>query len=205
MTDALPVTSVPRRRRFRIAFWIVTTIVLLALAFPCIQIYSDYQRELRITKTLWNLGGLTFRTYEGPRWIPDPVQEYLFFYWKVTGVEFDGTMSLMADSAKYPDVTLSDNDLPVLEGLRNLQSLNLGKTQITDAGLVHLEKLTWLKFIELDNTETTDEGRVQLQQALPNCVVSGGGPPVVGNATPLFAEPDETTFQPTFVPSPDDK
>ena len=42
-------------------------------------------------------------------------------------------------------------------------SVNLTKTQITDAGLVHLKGLTKLKGLDLDDTRVTDAGLVHLK------------------------------------------
>ena len=36
--------------------------------------------------------------------------------------------------------------------------VDLGKTQVTDAGLVHLEGLVALQWLHLDNTHVTDDG-----------------------------------------------
>ena len=49
--------------------------------------------------------------------------------------------------------------------------VDLGNTQVTDAGLVHLRGLTRVKSLNLHNTQVTDEGVKKLQQALPNCRV----------------------------------
>jgi len=59
------------------------------------------------------------------------------------------------------DVT--DQNLVSLEGLKNIYSLNLGKTKITDAGLVHLEGLTSLNRLYLQETKITDKGLVHLK------------------------------------------
>jgi hypothetical protein len=59
------------------------------------------------------------------------------------------------------DVT--DQSLVSLEGLKNIYSLNLGKTKITDEGLVHLEGLTSLNRLYLQETHITDKGLVHLK------------------------------------------
>lgn len=48
-------------------------------------------------------------------------------------------------------------------GLRELEVLVLGKTQITDASLVHLQGLTSLRQLSLDGTAISDAGLVYLQ------------------------------------------
>ena len=59
------------------------------------------------------------------------------------------------------DVT--DQSLVSLEGLKNIYSLNLGRTKITDTGLVHLEGLTSLNRLYLQETKITDKGLVHLK------------------------------------------
>jgi internalin A len=58
-----------------------------------------------------------------------------------------------------------------LEGLTQLQKLNLWGTQITDSGLQHLKGLKQLRLLLLAGTKVTDEGVKELQQALPNCEI----------------------------------
>ena len=45
--------------------------------------------------------------------------------------------------------------------------VNLGGTNITDAGLRHLQGLINLKRLHLLDTQVTDAGVAELQQALP--------------------------------------
>ena len=45
-----------------------------------------------------------------------------------------------------------------LRGLKNLQSLYLSGTEITDDGLKHLSDLTDLQVLSLSNTRITDDG-----------------------------------------------
>jgi len=45
----------------------------------------------------------------------------------------------------------------------------LGQTSVTDAGLEHLGGLKQLQYIELGRTNVTGEGVNKLQQALPKC------------------------------------
>jgi len=94
-----------------------------------------------------------------------------------------------------PHDGISDASLAYLEGLTQLQWLDIGNTHVTDAGLVHLTKLPMLRELRLNGTQVTDAGlehlkgftelrrlwlystRVtdesvrNLQQALPNCKI----------------------------------
>jgi hypothetical protein len=56
-----------------------------------------------------------------------------------------------------------------LKGLSQLQVLSLENTQVTDAGLQHLKGLSQLQQLLLNRTKVTSKGVKKLQQALPNC------------------------------------
>ena len=49
--------------------------------------------------------------------------------------------------------------------------VDLGGTQVTDAGLVHLAGLTNLKRLALARTQITDAGVADLKKALPKCSI----------------------------------
>ena len=70
------------------------------------------------------------------------------------------------------NATLRDADLVHLEGLANLQTLNLNFTKITDAGLVHLQGLTNLEHLNISATQITDKGLVEIQEWLPDCEIT---------------------------------
>jgi len=53
----------------------------------------------------------------------------------------------------------------------NVVELNLSRSKITDAGLVHLKGLTGLQTLDLGGTEVTDAGFADLKKALPNCKI----------------------------------
>jgi hypothetical protein len=67
---------------------------------------------------------------------------------------------------------VSDAGLEHLQGSTNLQHLNLNGTDVSDAGLEHLKGLKNLQALGLFATKVTDEGVKKLQQALPNCKIS---------------------------------
>ena len=64
---------------------------------------------------------------------------------------------------------VTDAGLAYLEGFAKLQSLNLTETQVTDAGLVHLQGLTQLQSLDLRETSVTSvkhlQGLTQLQRS----------------------------------------
>jgi len=58
---------------------------------------------------------------------------------------------------------VTDAGLVHLTGLTKLEELHIPGTQITDAGLVHLKGLTNLKGLDLGGTQVTDAGLVHLK------------------------------------------
>ena len=56
------------------------------------------------------------------------------------------------------EITLTDNDLKRLSGLKNVRYLGLHRAEITDAGLDHLTGLTTLRELELSYNRITDLG-----------------------------------------------
>ena len=58
----------------------------------------------------------------------------------------------------WRDRTVTDDDLNILTGLSNLESLYLEDASITDAGLVHLKNFKALRNLNLSRTQITDNG-----------------------------------------------
>jgi Leucine Rich repeat len=56
-----------------------------------------------------------------------------------------------------------DEQLAPLGKIKNIVSLNLGKTSITDAGLAYVKPLTGLVQLHLEQTKVTDKGLAQLK------------------------------------------
>jgi hypothetical protein len=76
-------------------------------------------------------------------------------------------------SVELGNTQVTDAGLAHLEGVTELQLLYLGNTQITDAGLVHLEGLTELRSLGLTYTQVTGAGLAKLRKAMPNCRIDG--------------------------------
>ncbi|MCP4277621.1 MAG: hypothetical protein GY779_14835, partial [Gammaproteobacteria bacterium] len=55
---------------------------------------------------------------------------------------------------------------------KNLQTLILWQTEVTDLGLHHLKSLKKLQELILWNTKVTEDGASRLSEALPDCDVS---------------------------------
>jgi internalin A len=72
----------------------------------------------------------------------------------------------------YLDKTnITDDDLVHLQRLGQLKALGLDGTQVSDVGLAHLKGLSQLQSLFLRKTKVTDQGVKKLQQALPNCTI----------------------------------
>ena len=69
----------------------------------------------------------------------------------------------------------SDTELKYLPGMADVLTeqvhLYFGYSQITDVGLKELAKLENLGSLELDKTQVTDAGVAELKKALPNCEI----------------------------------
>ena len=50
-------------------------------------------------------------------------------------------------------------------------SVDLSRTEVTDAGLAHLKGMTGLEGLGLRGTQVTDAGVEKLQAALPKCMI----------------------------------
>jgi hypothetical protein len=67
------------------------------------------------------------------------------------------------NEVRLSTAAITDEDLPQLVKIANVQFLALDATQITDAGLANLQGLTELKILDLARTQLTDEGLVHLK------------------------------------------
>ena len=73
------------------------------------------------------------------------------------------------ETLSLPFSTTDEQLAEKLKGLTNLETLWLGQTLVTDAGLVHLKELANLEVLVLISTKITDAGVQDLQKALPGC------------------------------------
>jgi len=87
--------------------------------------------------------------------------------WELSGQKFFVHSINVAGKKHVRDIGLKS-----LEGLSELNELNLSDTQVTDAGLVHLKGLTSLKKLDLSGTKITRAGYEILKAALPECEIS---------------------------------
>jgi hypothetical protein len=71
------------------------------------------------------------------------------------------------DTRLHRDVDGADIDLAFLQGLKDLQYLNLEDSRATDDDLEHVKSMRQLRSINLEGTQTTFEGTWRLRKALP--------------------------------------
>jgi internalin A len=136
---------------------------LLVLAVHSSAIGSPDQEpdERAVINPLEDLGG----KFERDAQVPDR---------PITGVRFTLFLDDQHFAPRHPKGLLSDKDVPLLAGLRNLSHLNLYSPAntdpfnlITDAGLKQIAKLTTLKRLEVCSPGISDDG-VQALRSLTN-------------------------------------
>lgn len=129
---------------------------IVGLIFLGLSLQAEYLRKLRIANLIAPGFGRSLLKYEGPSWIPKPIQKKLVFYRRLRHL---GPFRLKDDGYRH------------LKELANLESLELGCVPISDKAFEHLQSLTHLKEIK-DATQISAEGRKTLRKALPNCKIT---------------------------------
>jgi hypothetical protein len=69
-------------------------------------------------------------------------------------------------------LAVDDDALAMLYRFRELRSLDLRDTQVTDGGLRHIAALKRLEQLDIRGTRITDHGLQQFRQALPHCKIA---------------------------------
>ena len=69
-------------------------------------------------------------------------------------------------------LAVDDDALAMLYRFRELRSLDLRDTQITDGGVRHIVALRRLEQLDLRGTRITDDGLQKLRRVLPNCAIT---------------------------------
>jgi hypothetical protein len=70
-------------------------------------------------------------------------------------------------------IAVDDDALAMLCRFRELRSLDLRDTPVTDGGVRHIAVLRRLEQLDLRGTRITDDGLQTLREALPNCAITG--------------------------------
>ena len=187
-----PLSAAPKRRWFqwslRTLFVVVT---VLSVALGIVLHRARTRREA--LRAIDELGGGYSITIGGTAWLRSIVNDDKYFY-DISRISFrntperpftDENLASVIDSIntfKRPklldltDTDVTDNGLPHLYRVRNLEGLRLGSTTVadaglTDAGLVKLEPLSSLKTLDISNTKATDEGIARFKRSVPGCRV----------------------------------
>lgn len=169
---------------------IVAGLAVVTLTLATIALVRDPQKEQREKiKSTFRARGALF-SYTAPRRvrsIPLLGGSIARLLYNCNVMEFSGILAI--------DDPVEDEDLEALPGYRNLQSITLTRSQVTDDGIPYLAKvpsLTWvtltgcrvtdkciqslihipkLKTLFIEDTEITDTGVALVKAALPECSV----------------------------------
>jgi hypothetical protein len=77
-----------------------------------------------------------------------------------------------ATERKGKTLPVDDGALALLDRFRNLRSLNLRDTRVTDEGVRYIRALRRLEQLDLRGTRITDDGLQELRGALPHCEIT---------------------------------
>jgi len=105
--------------------------------------------------------------------LPDefiPLDKFIVNYHPLTFTAADGKVSLLELNAETSDIEIK-HLTRIADLMTEEVHLYFGHSQITDVGLKELAKMKNLGSLELDKTQVTDAGVVELQKALPNCEI----------------------------------
>ncbi len=105
--------------------------------------------------------------------LPDefiPLDKFIVNYHPLTFTAADGKVSLLELNAETSDIEIK-HLTRIADLMTEEVHLYFGHSQITDVGLKELAKMKNLGSLELDKTQVTDAGVAELQKALPNCII----------------------------------
>ena len=181
------------RRWFRFSLrglFVVVTLAAIGLGLWA----NKLRRQKAAIEAIDALGGTYGVRIEGPEWLRNLLTDERYFY-NASRVSFGPGNAGYDPSRPFTDEELANvidqlnaftlltglyldgsditNDgLPHLSRVRNLQRLGLARTAVTDRGLAHLEGLRDLRELELSRHYISAEGVGRLRQALPNCKIT---------------------------------
>ena len=142
----------PRRRWYQFslrAMLVVTAILCVGPGAYVAYEQNKAQKYKAIVGRIEKLGGMTTRPVSTERL---PVLKTLLgddTYEKTTRVWLN-------------DTAVTDSDLILIAQLPNLETLDLGISQVSDTGLSHLRNLKCLEELSLDKSRITDAGLIHL-------------------------------------------
>ena len=142
--------STPKRRWFRFNLrTLLIAVVLLSLPLGWLTMkMRQAERQRRVVETIREAGGEVSYGYQ-VRGLESPAPAWLV---GLMGVDF------FSDLSQIDFNGCTKPDAEHLNGLTSLRFVDLGDTQVTDAGLEHLKGLTSLRFLDLADTQVSDAG-----------------------------------------------
>jgi hypothetical protein len=152
------------------SLFVLTTLVAIACSWLTVTIQNEQKRKAA-AEAITKAGG-SVKSEPGPTWLRKLLRDDTLV--RVTDVRLYGN-ALRDDMLVYlqglgelqylnlSGSQVTDGGMSHLRALRDLETLGLGSTEITDAGLVHLQGLSQLQRLWLDNTRVTDAGLVHLR------------------------------------------
>lgn len=162
LAHAAPITDPthkpPRPRRWiPLSLWLFAAILALVGLGNMLQVILPIYRQQMAIRTIERLGGQINSEPAGPKWIRAKLgDKCMSLFDKVTLV------NLTTSSA-------TEADLACLNGLRHLDSLYLGKQQMTVAGIRQIRGLTQLRFVSLPHGDLTNWAAGELMRAGMRC------------------------------------
>jgi Leucine-rich repeat (LRR) protein len=148
----------------------ITVLALLSLcllALPATMCADDGPKddgEARALKAIEKAKGAVFRDEKAPG---KPVVGVSFHSTGLTDKDLKGVAGALAALKNLKTLDLintkvTDDGLKELARLKGLQGLHLGGTEVTDAGLKHLKSLKALRQLDLSTTKVSDNGVKEL-------------------------------------------
>jgi len=157
----------PQKRRWSWRQYSISTLLVFVtiVSVGLGLVRNRAERQRRAVAAIRESGGWVryeFEPTDGtPAELPGP--DWLC---RLLGVDYFAEVTIAALPNDATDETAAH-----LSGLTSLQTLELGSTQLSDAGLAHLSRLTSLQRLSLGGTQVTDAGCRRLEAALPNCKI----------------------------------
>lgn len=137
----------PRWRRWSRRVLALILLLLVLSGAAAFALWLPWHRNAAAVRMVERCGGTVRMTTVGPRWLRRFLGRRGSFLLERAGPFCDLSGS-----------TVTDADLRTLDGLSELECLELQNTDVTDAGLESLSRLKGLKSLNLEDTQVTDAG-----------------------------------------------
>jgi hypothetical protein len=162
MTIADPPAERPRLRWYQFRLRTLLLFVLLvavACSWPAAKAQRA-RRQARAVEAIRAAGGEVRYDYKFNATVRPPNLPAPAWLVRLLGVDFFADVVAVYYARSF---FIMDDDLENLEGLSQLQELDLNGPQVTDAGLEHLKELTKLEYLWLGCAQVTGAGLEHLK------------------------------------------